>query len=232
MNTLSYNWGPARLSACVEHAVHIDNDIHLLPSPLSPSPRKWVASALAVLRENPQVMSVHPTTLHTLAGRQQKDPNCEWIEAYGHCACSAPENPKVFGNLFQSSHALLLHRAHVCGYTLGGVHEAVSHFTCQAWVMAIDRFLSMWPFADAKSHVETLFEVAGKRAQVVPIYLSSSVLGVGQLHHANPLTGSPNNVAKKSRREDDAIREVVRKQAEVAAALAISSNLARSSDLA
>ena len=59
--------------------------------------------------------------------------------------------------------------------------------------MSLANFLRLWPYRSvaAPAQVETIFEEAALRAGLVPVYVSPTVLGVGQLHQVDPTTGEP-----------------------------------------
>lgn len=203
-NTLAYMWGVKRLAELgVRFGVHIDDDIELLPFRDDGSrwidvvradswawvrvPRavavSWVDVALEALKADDTLLSVHPLPLGpTPLGEHESRmhdaaTNCTASLSSGGCSCDRDARPGITGNAFAQPRAVY-GAPHLCGHTVGGYRPGAFHFSCQAFVLHIPRFVSTWPLHSPHRDVETLIEEAAANAQLTPLFLSPSVLGI------------------------------------------------------
>ena len=169
------------MGQCVRNIVHLDDDIVLKPSKMHHNPKLWVDVALDVLKRNPTALSVHPHF-------EEKEEKCGLRNDSNppRCAC-ANEDPSVAGFgvpsvsvPVQKAVKVSTRNGSTCGYNLAGTFKHTQHFSCQAFVVDVDRFGKLWPLAGAERHVEHVFEQAIGEQRIKPIFFSPSDIGVGK----------------------------------------------------
>lgn len=145
-NTVAFSWGLARLSSCVRHVVHVDNDIHLRRATLHKGQQKsvaWVRRALGVLQASDSLLSVHP-----LRGPGACSFTSESAGDSDGCSCRLGRDPNSGGLVLTRSTRLPKSSASAaaCLLTYEGPHKpGVPHFSIQAFVMDLQRFQQVWP---------------------------------------------------------------------------------------
>lgn len=200
-NTIAYMWGVKRLAELgMRFGVHIDDDIELWPLRDDGSrwidvvsldswawvrvPRavsvSWIDVALEALEADDTLLSVHPLPLGpTPLGEHESRmhdaaTNCT---VSGGCSCDRPSRAGLTGNAFAEPRAVY-GAPHLCGHTVGGYRLGAPHFSCQAFVLNIPRFMATWPLKEVHRDVETLIEDAAASAKLTPLFLPPSFLGV------------------------------------------------------
>lgn len=147
-NTVAFAWGLARMTQCVRYAVHVDNDILLRRSPGGVA---WVSRALAVLKSNDSLLSVHPT--------RGTGPACNRRPGADRCDCTHNRaqqklDPRWPGPATRMSGGLYFTRVErqkvgnsmACLLTYVGPHKPdVPHFSIQAFVLDLLRFQELLP---------------------------------------------------------------------------------------
>ena len=144
-NTVAFSWGLARLSSCVRHVVHVDNDIHLRRATIHKGQQKsvaWVRRALGVLQASdslwrPSSARSRRVQLHFRSAGDSDG-----------CGCRLGRDPNSGGLVLTRSTRLPKSSASAaaCLLTYEGPHKpGVPHFSIQAFVMDLQRFQQVWP---------------------------------------------------------------------------------------
>ena len=149
-NTVAFAWGLARMTSCVRHVVHVDNDIRLVPRQQH-GLASWVHRAVNVLQANSSLLSIHPT--------RGPGPPCGRRHGLERCECvnkppremdvrwRGPATRQTGGLYFtRSSRQLVRNATDACLLTYVGPHKPdVPHFSIQAFVMDLHRFQLVLP---------------------------------------------------------------------------------------